>query len=183
MIHQDIGGVFHVRPYFWLPGNIEERGNQDHVPYSTWARQGFIIPIGESTDPKVIAHKIAEINGQNRIMTLAFDRWRINDLKRELNAIGCHLQLVPHGQGYKDMSPAVDVLERLVIQKRIRHGAHPVLTWCATNAVVTRDPAGGRKLDKAKSSGRIDGLVALAMALSLALIRHEAPVDIEALIA
>lgn len=115
-------------------------------------------------------------------MSLAFDRWRINDLKREMDAIGCHVQLVAHGQGYKEMSPAVDILERLVIQKRIRHGAHPVLTMCAVNAVVTRDPAGGRKLDKAKSSGRIDGLVALAMAFSLAMIRNEAPIDVESLI-
>lgn len=53
---------------------------------------------------------------------------------------------------------------------------------CAVNAVVTRDPAGGRKLDKAKSSGRIDGLVALAMAFSLAMIRNEAPIDVESLI-
>ncbi len=55
------------------------------------------------------------------------DRWRINDLKRELDAIGCHVPLEPHGQGYKDMSPAVDIVERLVVQKKLRHGAHPVL--------------------------------------------------------
>jgi hypothetical protein len=44
---------------------------------------------------------IAEINPsmQNHIMSLAFDRWRINDLKRELDAIGCHVPLEPHGQG------------------------------------------------------------------------------------
>jgi len=143
---------------------------------------GLIIPIGPTTDPKAIAHKIGELNGQNRIMSLAFDRWRINDLKRELDAIGCQVPLEPHGQGYKDMSPAVDIVERLVIQKKLRHGAHPVLSWCAANAVVTRDSAGGRKFDKAKSSGRIDALVALAMALSLALLKATRPIDIEALI-
>jgi phage terminase large subunit-like protein len=126
--------------------------------------------------------RIAEINGQNHITALAFDRWRINDLKRELDAIGCYVPLEPHGQGYKDMSPAVDIVERLVIQRKLRHGAHPVLQWCAANAVVTRDPAGGRKFDKAKSTGRIDALVALAMALSLALLRAEKPIDVRALI-
>ena len=164
------------------PGNLQERSEQDHAPYSAWAKLGFITPIGPTTDPRVIAHKIAELNGQNRIMLLAFDRWRINDLKRELDAIGCHVPLEPHGQGYKDMSPAVDIVERLVVQKKLRHGAHPVLSWCAANAVVTRDPAGGRKFDKAKSTGRIDALVALAMALSLALLRAAKPIDIEALI-
>ena len=47
------------------------------------------------------------------IKALAFDRWRIEDIKRELDAIGCNVELVPFGQGFKDLSPAVDVLERL----------------------------------------------------------------------
>jgi phage terminase large subunit-like protein len=182
IVYQDGAGVFHVKPFCWLPGDLRERSEQDHAPYVEWAKIGFIAPIGESTDPAVIARKIAESNGQNHIMSLAFDRWRINDLKRELDAIGCHVALEPHGQGFKDMSPAVDIVERLVIQRKLRHGAHPVLQWCAANAVVTRDPAGGRKFDKAKSTGRIDALVALAMALSLALLRAAKPIDIEAMI-
>jgi phage terminase large subunit-like protein len=90
--------------------------------------------------------------------------------------------LVPHGQGFKDMSPAVDILERLIIQRRIRHGNHPVLAMNAASAVVTRDAAGGRKLDKAKSRGQIDGLVALAMAFNIALVKSEPTIDINALI-
>jgi Terminase large subunit, endonuclease domain len=65
-----------------------------------------------------------------------------------------------------------------VIQRKLRHGAHPVLQWCAANAVVPRDPAGECKFDRAKSTGRIDALVALAMALSLALLRAEKQIDI-----
>jgi phage terminase large subunit-like protein len=61
-------------------------------------------------------------------MSLAFDRWRINDLKRELDAIGCQVPLDSHGQGYTGHDPAVDIVERLVIQKKLRHGAHPVLS-------------------------------------------------------
>jgi Virulence-associated protein E-like domain len=83
----------------------------------------------------------------------------------------------------QDKRFVVDAWEAPIrVQKKLRHGAHPVLQWCAANAVVTRDPAGGRKFDKAKSSGRIDALVALAMALSLALLRSAKPIDIEALI-
>ena len=72
----------------------------------------------------------------------------------------------PHGQGYKDMSPALDILEADLLNGRLRHGGNPVLTMCAANAVVTRDPAGNRKLDKQKANGRIDGMVALAMAVN-----------------
>jgi len=67
--------------------------------YAAWAKLGFITPIGRTIDPHPIAHEIAELNGQNRIMSLAFDRRRINDLKRELDAIGCQVPLESHGQG------------------------------------------------------------------------------------
>jgi len=63
----------------------------------------------------------------------------------------------------------------LVAERKLRHGGHPLLNMCAANAVAVRDPAGNRKLDKAKSTGRIDGLVALAMALGAAS-HGEAPV-------
>ena len=76
------------------------------------------------------------------------------------------LCLIPHGQGFKDMNPAVEVLEDLLTDKKLRHGMHPVLTWCASNVRIQSDPAGGRKFDKLRSTGRIDGIVALAMALN-----------------
>src|SRR5215468_4331481 len=97
IVYEDGAGVFHVKPYCWLPGDQQERSERDRAPYAAWAKLGLIIPIGPTTDPKAIAHKIAELNGQNRIMSLAFDRWRINDLKRELDAIGCYVPLEPHG--------------------------------------------------------------------------------------
>jgi phage terminase large subunit-like protein len=184
LIYKDPYEVFHVKPFFWLPGDVKARTDADRVPYDTWAKQGHLIATGESgTDPAMIARKIAELNGKYRILGLAFDRWRIADLKRELNAIACPVPLLEFGQGYKDMSPAVDILERLVVQKRIRHGNHPVLQWNAFNAVVVKDPAGSRKLDKSRSVGKIDGLVALAMAFALALLRAEPELDARALIA
>jgi phage terminase large subunit-like protein len=182
LIHEDADDVFHVKPEFWLPGDIQERVDQDRAPYDVWIRDGLLHEAGKSTDPRLIAHRIAEISGEYRLMTLAFDRWRINDLKRELDAIGCDVTLVPHGQGFKDMTPAVDIVERLVIQRRLRHGGNPVLRMCVSNAVVTRDPAGGRKLDKSKSTGRIDGIVAMAMAFSVALVKAEAELDVKAMI-
>jgi phage terminase large subunit-like protein len=134
----------------------------------------------------VVARKIAEVNGINPIQGLAFDRWRMHELKRELDQIGCRVPLVEHGQGYKDMTPAVDVVERFVLQQKLRHGLHPVLTMCANNAIVIRDPAGGRKFDKSntKYRSRIDALVAMAMALSAGAVKEQAKVvDISTMIA
>jgi len=103
-----------------------------------------------------------------RRRALAFDRWRIADIERELNGIGCDVQLVPFGQGFKEMAPAVDVLERLVEDRKLRHAGHPVLTMAAGNARVEMDSVKNRKLSKKRSIGRIDPLVALAMALGVA---------------
>ena len=79
-----------------------------------------------------------------------------------------NLPLEECGQGYKDMAGALDALESVAVKEQLRHGMHPVLTMCAANATVVADPAGNRKLEKAKSSGRIDGMVALAMAAKAA---------------
>jgi phage terminase large subunit-like protein len=70
------------------------------------------------------------------------------------------------GQGYKDFSPALDQFEGLALNGRLRHGNHPILSWCASNAVIARDPAGNRKLDKSRPTGRVDGLVAAVMAVA-----------------
>jgi phage terminase large subunit-like protein len=75
------------------------------------------------------------------------------------------------------MSPSLDALERIVFEALLRHGAHPVLAMCASNAKASRDPAGNRKLDKERSTGRIDGLVALTMAMGAA--HRFAPVTLD----
>jgi len=83
------------------------------------------------------------------------------------------LPLQEFGQGYASMSPALDALEADLLQERVRHGGHPVLTMCAANAVALPDPAGNRKLDKSKATGRIDGMVALAMAAGIEAMQTE----------
>lgn len=182
LVWADAQDVFHVQTHYWLPGNIRQRTDEDMAPYDVWERNELINASGDSTDPRLVANKIAELNGRYRITAIAFDAWRIHELQRELDSIGCRVMLTPHGQSYKDMNGAVDVLERLIYQKRMRHGGNPVLTWNASNAVIVRNADGFRKFDKVKSTGRIDGLQALAMAFSLALIKNVKPIDIEALI-
>lgn len=169
----DDGSLYAVSRFFMPEANIIERSGEDRVPYDIWAKQGFITLIpGATIDPGFVAEELFQAAQKYDLKTLAYDRWRIEDLKRELSLFGASLPLEPFGQGFKEMSPAVDFLERAVAEKLLRHGGNPVLNMCAANAVITRDPAGGRKLDKSKASGRIDGLVALAMALSVSK-RHE----------
>ena len=164
------GDAWHIIPQFFLPSEgIREKAKNDKVPYDIWADQGFLTLIdGPVIVPAVVARHVAEASEQYDITMLAYDRWRINDFQRELDSIGAQIPMAPFGQGFKDMAPAVDKLERLVAERKLRHGGNPLLNMCAANAIAVRDPAGNRKLDKMKSSGRIDGLVALAMALGAA---------------
>ena len=163
-------GIWHVHPHFWTPAKgLSERSRRDRQPYDLWRDQGFLRTTpGATVDYEVVARDIAEITDGLDVQGIAFDRWRIDQLKTEFTKLGLDLPLIEHGQGFKDMSPALDSVEAEFLNARVHHGMHPVLTMCAAGAVVTRDPAGNRKLDKSKATARIDGLIGLAMAFGLA---------------
>jgi phage terminase large subunit-like protein len=160
-----------VVPLFFTPQDtIEERSKRDRVPYFDWWKQGLLIAVpGKSVDYKWVANKLAEVAQDFDIQLVVFDRWRIKLFFANLELIGFNpetLTWLEHGQGYKDMAPAIDCIEEDLTHIRLRHGMHPVLTFNAGSTKVSKDPAGNRKFDKVRSSGKIDGMVALAMALN-----------------
>lgn len=165
-----VSGIWQVQPHFWTPEQgIADRAKTDRAPYDMWAQQGYLRTTpGASVDYEHVARDLADILADVDLHALAFDRWRIDIFKKELERLGIDLPLIPHGQGFKDMAPALDALEAELLNERIAHGSHPVLTMCAANAVATKDPAGSRKLDKSRRTGRIDGIQALAMAMGAA---------------
>jgi len=171
MVAQDDAGVYHSRVEFFAPKEgVSDRAKRDRAPYDVWAKNEFItLTPGSSVDYSVIAERLGALCDEGNVQEIAFDRWRIDVLKKELSNLGLDLPLVPFGQGFKDMSPALDSFETEILQGRLIHDGHPVLNMCATNAVVIKDPAGNRKIDKSKSTARIDGMVALAMAIGRAV--------------
>jgi phage terminase large subunit-like protein len=174
-VFEDDDGALDVLPFFWLAGDLREHEDTDKAPYSLWRDQGHLIHGGAATlDPRLVALKIAELHGEYGFRCMAYDRWRIADLKRELEAIGCDVELIPFGQGFKDQTFALGELERLAFEGKLRTGGNPILTWNVANTKVEVDPAGNRKPAKHKSTGRIDGCVALAMAVAVRA-RSEAP--------
>lgn len=165
-----VDGVWHVKPFFWTPEQgLADRARRDRAPYDVWHRQGHLRTTpGATVDYEHVAADMLEIFADMDVQAIAYDRWRIDLMRKELDKLGADLPLIEWGQGFKDMAPALDALEAELLNGRIAHGMHPVLTMCAANAVVTKDPTGARKLDKAKATGRIDGLQALAMAMGVA---------------
>jgi len=170
-------GEWHVKPTFWMAEDlVAERSHGDRVPYDLWVKQGHLLTTpGKSIDYEFVAHEIARLCEGLDVSGVAFDRYRMALLKPHLERAEVTVPLHEFGQGYVSMSPALQSTEIELLNGRVRHGNHPVLNMCAGNAVVIKDPAGNRKLDKAKSTGRIDGMVALAMAIGAATM-NEAPV-------
>lgn len=168
-------GFWYAYPHFWTPEKgLHERAHRDRAPYDVWVEQGFIKTTpGATVDYEFVARQLADLMVDINVTAIAYDRWRIELLKKELERIDIELPLMDWGQGFKDMAPSLDALEGKILNAQLRHGAHPVLTMCASNALVIRNPAGDRKLEKMKTSGRIDGLVALAMAAGIAERKHD----------
>ena len=173
-------GKWHVRPTFWLPKDgLRERAHKDRVPYDVWHDQGFLEAApGRSVDYEFVAEHLRSVSDELDVRQIAFDRWNFKHLRPWLLKAGfseeeIEAKFVEMGQGFQSMSPALRDLETDLLNERIVHGGHPVLTMCAANAVVQPDPAGNRKLTKHKSRGRIDGLVALVMARAAAATHEE----------
>lgn len=179
-----VAGTWQTVSHFWTPEKgLIERAKRDRSPYDVWAKQGYLHTTpGASVDYEFVAQDIAAILAGLNVQAVAYDRWRIDLLKKEFDVIGANVPLVECGQGYKDMSPAVDALEVELLNRRIAHGNHPVLTLCAANAVISKDAAGNRKLDKHKATGRIDGMVALAMAMRSAMAGEQSAASVPELI-
>lgn len=163
-------GEWHTWPTFFAPAEgLAERSHRDRVPYDVWAQQGHLnLTPGRTVDYDFVAQWLADFCSGRKVVKVSFDRWRIDVFKAALARIGVELPMEPFGQGFKDMTPALDALESALVEGKVRHGGHPVLTMCAANAVAVRDPAGNRKLDKSKATGRIDGMVTLAMSIGVA---------------
>lgn len=178
-------GLIDAHPTFFAPLNgLQDRADRDREPYDVWHRQGLLNALpGSTIDIDAVALWLVEFCADHDVAGIWFDRWRIDVLKAALSRIGVELPLFPFGQGFKDMTPAVQKLETVVADGKLRHGMHPILTMCARNAVAVRDAAGGVKLDKSKATGRIDGLVALAMALGGSALgdQREAPKEYQML--
>ena len=159
-------------PYFWIPeDNVDLRVRRDHVPYDIWKQQGYL----QTTEGNVvhygfIEHFIDDLGKKYHIREIAFDRWGAVEMVQNLEGMG--FTVVPFGQGFKDMAPPTKELMRLTLEKKIAHGGHPVLRWMMDNIYIRTDPAGNIKPDKAKSTEKIDGVVATIMGLDRA-IRNE----------
>ena len=168
-------GVWYAKGAYWTPRDtLPDRAKQDRAPYDVWAKQGHLTALqGATIDYAEVGQYILDQFGQYNIAGIAYDRWRIDVFKKALD--GAELPLVEWGQGFRDATVGIEALEEAILNGKFRHDNNPVLNMCVHNARVLTDPAGNRKFEKAKSTGRIDAIVALAMAMGLASRQQPEP--------
>jgi phage terminase large subunit-like protein len=185
-------GGFDAVVEFWTPAEtLDERASADRAPYRAWVTNHDLEAVpGRSLDYAYVAKSVAEDTTKFNVITLAFDQWRIEDFQRSLDEIGLEsfiwegpdkpegqgLRMVRHAQGYGGgasvsslwMPRSITAIEELVLSGKLRVRYNPVLRWNSASAVLEQDATGNKKWEKRKSTGRIDGIVALCMAIGAA---------------
>ena len=164
---------YRVIARFWAPeATINDDERNVRVPYRGWQLDGYLISIpGETIDYEFVWKTIEEDAKKFKIKQVGFDRWGSQSTYLALEKAG--IESVAVGQGFTSMSAPMKELERLIVGEKLRHGDNPVLTWMAHNVVASVDAAGNIKPDKAKSRLKIDGIVAMVMALDGAMRKAE----------
>lgn len=161
-------GNFYWWPEFWLPKEgLAKKVEIDKVPYDTWERQGHLKTTpGRAIDKDFVAKSLLDIQSKYslKIIDAPYDKAFIEEFRMSCSRIGLNMPLSEFQQGFISMAPAVNALETSILNGTLRHNRNPVLRMCAANTVVSQDPAGNRKFNKDKATGRIDGIVAGAMA-------------------
>jgi phage terminase large subunit-like protein len=172
-----------VLPYFWLPEDgLLDRDRKEGGHYRTWRNSGLLETTpGKAINFKAIIHRLGEIRARYDLRCIAYDRAFIKSFTARCEEEGVRLPLKEWGQGFVSMSPAVQLLEAAVLDKRIHHGGHPILRWQMSNVAIEMDSSANRKPSKKRAIGHIDGVVATLMALAIAEQPRQ-PLDIEALI-
>lgn len=160
-----VGTRVFLMPFFWVPQEgVAKRTKRDRVPYDVWIKQGYIEATpGNVIDYDVIRLRISELAELYNIKEIAIDRWNATQLSTQLTGDG--FTVFPFGQGFASMSAPTKELEKRLLGRTIAHGGNPVLRWMASNVAAEMDAAGNIKPSKAKSTERIDGVVASIMAL------------------
>ena len=162
---EDPDGEWHVLCRFFVPdGGLAKRARRDRVPYAQWRDEGALVATdGDVIDYRAIRRQLAADAADFNLLSIGYDRWNATQIAVELQEDG--YPMFEFRQGFGSMAYPTREFFRLITARKLIHGGHPVLKWCASNLSVQTDPAGNMKPDKGKSTDRIDGVVATIMAI------------------
>jgi len=163
-------GVYYVLPFFWVPAEtIERRAREDKVPYPLWVKQGILnVTPGNVVDYDFVRTEVMRLCREYHVREIGYDPWNATQIVTQLQAAG--FKMVEVRQGFATLTSPTKEVEKLVLGRQLRHDGNPILRWMASNVTTEQDAAGNLKPSKKKSTERIDGIVALIIALNRALV-------------
>ncbi|PIE10042.1 MAG: terminase [Rhodobacterales bacterium] len=160
--------------YAFLPAGKNgfiRRAQSENKEYIGWRDENWLeVHPGAKIDEAAIIRRLKWISEAFDLQEIAYDRWGMDYIARELDA--ARLPMVEHGQGFRGMSNPTKRFEECILTGRIRHGNNPLLAWAVGNVMLDMDPAENVKPNKKKSNGRIDPAVAAIMAVGRAEARE-----------
>lgn len=164
-----VDNEFKLLNYFFVPAETKQKKYElENINYPEWVRDGDIIETTlPSRDDEAIILKVLEIKSKFKLKSIAFDRWQSEDIVHKLESVG--VECVAFGQGYRSMSYPTKKLEEMVTNKQLKHNGNKAMRWMVSNIMIERDAADNIKINKAKSSDKVDGPVSLVMALGTML--------------
>ncbi len=160
-----------VKCYLFVPGDcVDDRSRREGINYDVWVKDKLLTATpGNTIDYSYIMKAMIDSREKYEVAAIGFDRYLMEDLGNKFSQADVDLEkwpLLPIGQGYVSMSEPTKTIERMAYSGELRHGGNPVLRWMCSNIQIESDAAGNIKMSKKKSREKIDGMVALAMAIS-----------------
>jgi phage terminase large subunit-like protein len=178
LVWQTEDGDFIVKCVYWAPENsISERANTDRAEVLRWMQLGYIrgCPGDVSDVTNTIPSDIVELIEKYKVSGVAYDpKWggeafRQNLINRNIDSE----MLIAYPNTAVNMTAPTTELERFVYSKTVKHDGDPVLRWMIGNVTIKQDANGLVRPDKSKSSDKIDGVVAILMAIGLCRKMYE----------
>ena len=189
-VFPDDEGGYDVLVKFWRPEEgLKEAVDRDKVRYDVWAKNGDIdLTPGKVIKLPPIAANMGEAMDFFEVESSAYDKYRHKELADLMADLGVIPPLIEHPQGFRRgqvqnpnsptqkidnplwMPSSCQELHNAIIEGRLRVQVNACLRWNVSSAVVRENPAGTDDwiFDKRRATGRIDGLVAVAMAVGAA---------------
>ena len=165
------GIVYSIQQYFIPDAKLEEKIQEDKIPYDIWASRGLVtLCPGAKVDYSAVTRWFINLveNYDIRPVWIGYDPWNSQYWVEEMKAYGFDMEEVR--QGAKSLSNPMKQLEADLIENKVNYNKNPVLHWCLTNTAVNRDENDNIRPVKGKQQrARIDGAVSLIIAYTIML--------------
>lgn len=157
-------GEYHVLMKFWCSEETAKKRQEQGDNYIRWGSEGHLtITPGNVTDYSYIIKELDDLREHFKIKRIDYDPHNASHLANDLTSKGFKMERF--NQYMRTMNTPTRELEDLVHDRKLIHYGHPVLRWMNANVEIIRSAEGYIKISKKKEHKKVDGMVAVVMAL------------------